>query len=224
MHQDKIFVTVNSKLMSLATFMKMDRFAATDVWVDNCPGLAALPDLPAATFVRVDNCPGLAVLPDLPAAKVVWINNCPGLAALPDLPAATNVRVNNCPGLAALPNLPAATVVRVADCPGLAELPDLPAATFVRVNNCPGLALVEGGMDSRGYNFFGVKLRGQWRICAGCRTLSLTDARRHWGDGGASDRKDCLRLVEKIADEIGRRDRSSGAEQQKPTQSPPNFF
>ena len=33
--------------------------AATDVCVDNCPGLTALPELPAATVVRVYNCPGL---------------------------------------------------------------------------------------------------------------------------------------------------------------------
>lgn len=36
---------------------------------------------PAATDVRVDNCPGLTVLPDLPAATVVWVDNCPGLTA-----------------------------------------------------------------------------------------------------------------------------------------------
>ncbi len=33
--------------------------AATDVWVYSCPGLTALPDLPAATYVRVENCPNI---------------------------------------------------------------------------------------------------------------------------------------------------------------------
>ena len=57
--------------------------AATDVCVDNCPGLTALPELPAATVVRVYNCPGLTALPELPAATVVWVDNCPGLTPPP---------------------------------------------------------------------------------------------------------------------------------------------
>src|ERR1700678_4339404 len=100
MSRAKIFLEVNGRKMSLAKLMK-NPSAATDVWVYNCPGLAALPELPAATVVRVDNCPGLAALPELPAATDVWVDNCPGLAALPELPAATVVRVCNCPGLAA---------------------------------------------------------------------------------------------------------------------------
>src|SRR5258707_1116829 len=117
MHPDKIFLEVNYRRVSLSEFMEMDRSAVTVVRVDNCPGLAALPDLPAATVVWVDNCPGLAALPDLPAATDVWVYNCPGLAALPDL--------------------------------------------------------IIAGKDSRDYQFFGIKLRGQWRICAGCRNFSL---------------------------------------------------
>jgi hypothetical protein len=48
----------------------------------NCPGLTALPDLPAATDVSVMNCPGLTALPDLPAATYVRVEDCPGLTAL----------------------------------------------------------------------------------------------------------------------------------------------
>ena len=97
----------------------------------------------------------------------------------------------------------AATDVRVYNCPGLTALPELPAATYVLVDNCPGL-LVRAGKDRRGYEFTALKLRGQWRIMAGCRNFSLPDARRHWGHGGASDRPECLALVEKLAAEIER--------------------
>jgi hypothetical protein len=51
-----------------------------------------------------------------------------------------------------------------------------------------------GGVDSRGYLFESTKVRGQWRIVAGCRNFSITDARKHWGRGGPSDRPDCLAL------------------------------
>ena len=115
MSPDKIFLTVNGRRMSLADLIKKPE-AATDVWVENCPGLTALPDLEAATVVRVVNCPGLT-----------------------------------------------------------------------------------GGKDSRGYQFCGVKIRGQWRVIAGCRNFSIADARKHWGPGGRSDRPDCLVLVEQIA-------------------------
>ncbi|MDE2021202.1 MAG: hypothetical protein KGJ13_12775, partial [Patescibacteria group bacterium] len=55
------------------------------------------------------------------------------------------------------------------------------------------------GIDSRGYVFEGVKVRGQWRVMAGCRNQSIPNARKHWGAGGHSDRPDCLAFVEKIA-------------------------
>ena len=96
-------------------------------------------------------------------------------------------------------NPSAATVVRVDNCPGLAVLPELPAATVVRVDNCPGLA----AKDSRGYSFAIAKIRGQWRIIAGCQNFSFEDARRHWGRDGASDRPDCLALVEKLITSVG---------------------
>jgi hypothetical protein len=75
---NRIFLTVNGKRTSLARLIA-NPAAATDVRVENCPGLTALPELPAATYVRVENCPGLTALPELPAATYVWVENCPGL-------------------------------------------------------------------------------------------------------------------------------------------------
>ena len=65
--------------------------------------------------------------------------------------------------------------------------------------------LIDGGKDSRGYYFTGMLVADEWRIHAGCRDFSLEKARRHWGARGASNRPDCLALVEKIAAEIERR-------------------
>jgi hypothetical protein len=142
--------------------------------------LAKLVKNPAiATVVRVLNCAGLSALPDLPNATVVWVDNCAGLSALPDLPNATDVWVLNCAGLSALP--------------------DLPNATVVWVLNCAGLSALYAGKDSRNYQFYAVKIRGLWRVVAGCRNLSFDDARAHWGPGGVSNRPDCLALVEKLA-------------------------
>jgi hypothetical protein len=94
-----IVLTVNGRRRSLA-WLIANPAAATSVWVENCPGLAAMPDLPAATHVWVENCPGLAAMPDLPAATHVWVVNCPGLAAMPrsKMPAVKDLRVYNCPG------------------------------------------------------------------------------------------------------------------------------
>ena len=61
MNPKNIFLTVNGRRTSLATVIA-DPNAATDVRVDNCPGLTALPELPAATDVWVKNCPGLTAL------------------------------------------------------------------------------------------------------------------------------------------------------------------
>ena len=61
MTPDKIFLKVNGKRVSLAKLIAKPA-AATYVRVDNCPGLTALPELPAATDVRVYNCPGLTAL------------------------------------------------------------------------------------------------------------------------------------------------------------------
>ena len=76
---------------------------------------------------------------------------------------------------------------------------DPAAATNVRVYNCPGLTVAYAGKDSRGYGFYGVRIRGQHYVVAGCRNKTISEARKHWGKGGKSDRPDCLALVEKIA-------------------------
>ena len=57
---DCIFLTVNGKRQSLRWLIK-NAAAATDVRVYNCPGLTALPELPAASEVWVENCPGLFI-------------------------------------------------------------------------------------------------------------------------------------------------------------------
>ena len=66
--------------------------------------------------------------------------------------------------------------------------------------------LIAGGVDSRGYSFNGHFENGEWRVHAGCRNLTIPEARAHWGPDGPSDRPDCLALVEKIAAEIERRE------------------
>ena len=62
--------------------------------------------------------------------------------------------------------------------------------------------VVKGGTDSRGYNFYGVKMRNGWRIIAGCRNLSLTEALYHWGSSSPRANAECLAIVEKICLEI----------------------
>ena len=41
---------------------------------------------------------------------------------------------------------------------------------------------IVAGKDRRGYRFFGVCVDGLLRIVAGCRCLTLREARRHWLD------------------------------------------
>jgi hypothetical protein len=88
--------------------------------------------------------------------------------------------------------------VRVYNCPGLTALPELPAATYVRVYNCPGLTALYAGKDRRNYQFYAVKIRGAWRVLAGCRNFEIDQARAHWGPGGRSENQECLALVEKL--------------------------
>ena len=111
--------------------------------------------------------------------------------------AATEVDAIGCTGLTAL-NLPAATAVYARGCTGLTAL-DLPAATEVDAIGCTGLTgYIFGGTDHRGYVFDSAIIRGRRHIFAGCRNLSVAQALKHWGRGGASDRPDCLALVNKI--------------------------
>jgi hypothetical protein len=43
--------------------------------------IAAIKNPATAATVRLDNCPGVTALPDLPAATTVWLDNCPGVSA-----------------------------------------------------------------------------------------------------------------------------------------------
>ena len=92
-----------------------------------------------------------------------------------------------------------ATRVRFSNLPGVTELPPLPAATRVWFSNLPGVTVgflgKARGNDDNIYSAFCAKLRGQWFIVAGCRTLSISDARAHWRNNVAA-----LALVEKAAD------------------------
>ena len=56
-----IVVAVNGERRSLAWLIE-NAAAATDVRVENCAGLTALPELPAARIVQVENCAGLILL------------------------------------------------------------------------------------------------------------------------------------------------------------------
>lgn len=88
----------------------------------------------------------------------------------------------------------AAEYVDASGCTALTELKAAPGAS---VNRSPGY--IFAGIDSRGYVFEGIIVREQWRVIAGCRNKSISDARTHWGRGGDSDRPDCFALVEKIS-------------------------
>jgi hypothetical protein len=113
---------------------------------------------------------------------------------------------DGCTGLTALPDLPALEYLSAGGCTGLTALPDLPALRTLSAGGCTGLGFIHAGSDSRGYHFTGVKLRGSWRIFAGCRNFDFAQARAHWGAGGPSDRADCRALVEEIVAEAARRD------------------
>ena len=112
-------------------------------------------------------------------ATGIWVYNCPGLTALPDLPSAANVRVDNCPGLTALP--------------------DLPSATRIEVHNCPGIVFCVAGAahgnNGIKYEWSGIRAGSAWRIVAGCRNFTPTQAAAHWAENPAA-----LRLCQVIAD------------------------
>ena len=190
----------------------LDLPAAIEVDVSGCTGLTAL-DIPAATVVNVSGCTGLTTL-DIPAATLVDASDCTGLTAL-YIPAATRIYTSGCTGLTAL-DIPTATLVDASGCTGLTALV-LPAATRIDVSGCTGLialdlpaaimvyasnlnsspVIIPAGADHRGYEFYGLRVSGVWRIAAGCRYFTLPEARKHW-----ESNKECLALVEKIAIEI----------------------
>ena len=49
---------------------KKEFSAATEVWLDNMPGVTSLPDMPAATHVWLYNMPGVTSLPDMPKTSI----------------------------------------------------------------------------------------------------------------------------------------------------------
>ena len=133
MSPDKIFIYVNSKRVSLAAFMAMDKSTINSIDASGCTAL---------TELKAD------------AAKTVYASGC---TALTELKAAPDAKIDT------------------------------------KTDYC------FAGVDSRGYAFEGIIVRDQWRVMAGCHNFSIEDARKHWGPGGHSDRKDCLSFVEKIA-------------------------
>lgn len=63
-------------------------------------------------------------------------------------------------------------------------------------NNCKGI--IDAGMDPRGYRFVGVKQdNSSWRVKAGCRWYSITQALDHWRE---ADNDDALARVQDIID------------------------
>ena len=158
---------------------------------------------PDQIFIHVNDCRvSLAALLKMKRddVRTVYASGCTGLTALPDLPNAKTVDASGCTGLTALPDLPNAEYVYASGCTGLTALPDLPNVKLI--TSGPAEQYFFAGVDSRGYTFEAITVSGQWRVIAGCRNLSLIDAKKHWRKGGPSDRPDCLALVEKIAERV----------------------
>ena len=42
------------------------------------------------------------------------------------------------------------------------------------------VGVIDAGSDPRGYRFVGVRHSDGWRIAAGCRWFTITEAREHW--------------------------------------------
>ena len=131
---------------------------------------------------------------DKSTIKTVDARGCTALTEL-KADAAKYVDARGCTALTELK----ADTAEYVDARGCTALAELKAARAIRIergecNYC------FAGVDARGYVFQGMAIDGQWRVIAGCRNLSISDARKHWGPGGRSDRPDCLALVEKIAE------------------------
>ena len=50
-----------------------------------------------------------------------------------------------------------------------------------------GADLIDAGQDRRGFRFIGCRFDGGVWVAAGCRWLSISDARAHWGEGYPGD-------------------------------------
>ena len=61
-----------------------------------------------------------------------------------------------------------------------------------------GTGIKPVGKDSRGYEFFPVRLANGPRVIAGCRNFSAAEAREHWAEGS-----ECRALAEKCIEALG---------------------
>ena len=125
--------------------------------------------------------------------------------------------------LAAFLAMDKAAVISVyaSGCTALTSV-DLPAAEYVDASGCTALTsgqVIDVGMNARGYDMSAIKLRGVWRIIAGCRNFNVEDARKHWGASSDRAHPEILAQVETIAAEIARREAAVGAEQAEPAAS-----
>ena len=132
--------------------------------------------------------------------KTLYARGCAALTSLPEMPNVEYLYASGCAALTSLPEMPNVEYLYASGCAALTSLPEMPGVNVVN-DPCP-FGYFYAGCDSRGYNFEGVTIRGQWRVLAGCHNLSIKDSYEHWGPGGVSDRKDCLALVQKIAAHI----------------------
>ena len=152
---------------------------------------------PDKIFIYVnDRRVSLAEFKAMPADQVrtVYASGCTALTEL-KADAAKTVYASGCTALTEL-KADAAEYVDARGCTALTEL-KADAARVERSDDTFRYLAV--GCDNRGFLFEGMRIRGQWRVVAGCRNFSIEDARKHWGKDGWSDRPDCLALVEKIA-------------------------
>jgi hypothetical protein len=191
---------VNNKRVSLAAFFAMRKEDVRSVDVSNCTGLTTL-TAPNAESVDVSGCTGLTTLA-APNAEYVDARGCTALTAL-TAPNAAYVDARGCTALTALA-APNAEYVDVSGCTGLTTL-TAPNAEYVDVSGCTALTgwdWIEAGSDARGYTFIGIKIRGSWRVIAGCRNLSPAEAIAHWSRPGAA--RGCIEIVRALVAAIER--------------------
>ena len=122
----------------------LSRFRDTDLNLDGCTGLTALPALPARiAMLGLRGCTSLNALPALPAGiAMLYLSGCTSLTALPALPAGiTYLNLSGCTSLNALPALPAGiTGLNLSGCTGLTALPALPERiTHLYLDGCTSL-------------------------------------------------------------------------------------
>lgn len=72
---------------------------------------------------------------------------------------------------------------------------DLSEAYLPNANLTGAIGVVCAGTDRRGYRFIGVKHEDGWRVAAGCRWFTISEAIEHWTK---KDNKDALSRVNTI--------------------------